>query len=136
MGGHAAGEVASRLAVEVFTREMERMGGAPAPDQTLEAGLRRAAVAANRAILEAASADPATEGMGTTLTAIALAPARDAFAGVHIGDSRAYLFRDGALHQLTTDHTWVQQQVDAGKLSPLEARHHPFSSVLTRALGL
>jgi len=136
MGGHAAGEVASRLAVEAFSREMERLSGAPAPDGTLEERLRRAAATANRAILDAARADPATEGMGTTLTAVALAPGRDAFAGVHIGDSRAYLFRDGTLRQLTTDHTWVQQQVDAGKLSPLEARRHPYASVLTRALGL
>jgi serine/threonine protein phosphatase PrpC len=136
MGGHAAGEVASRLAVEAFSREMERLADASAPDGPLEAKLRRAATAANRAILDAARADPATEGMGTTLTAVALTPERDAFAGIHIGDSRAYLFREGTLRQLTTDHTWVQQQVDAGALTPLQARHHPFASVLTRALGL
>src|SRR5690606_21762654 len=98
--------------------------------------LCRAVMAANRAILEAADDDPARSGMGTTLTALALPPDADAFTIAHVGDSRAYLVRAGELRQLTTDHTWVQQQVDAGLLTPDEARRHPLSSMLTRAVGL
>jgi serine/threonine protein phosphatase PrpC len=132
MGGHAAGEVASRLAVEALAREMARPdAGAP-----LDARLRAAVAAANRAILEAAGRDPTLVGMGTTLTALALATDDRSFTIAHIGDSRAYLYRQGALTQLTADHTWVQQQVDAGLLTPEEARRHPLASMLTRALGI
>lgn len=74
--------------------------------------------------------------MGTTLTALALATDDRSFTIAHIGDSRAYLYRQGALTQLTADHTWVQQQVDAGLLTPEEARRHPLASMLTRALGI
>ncbi len=132
MGGHAAGEVASRLAVEVLAREMAR----PDVDAALDARLRAAVATANRAILEAAERDPALAGMGTTLTALALARDDGGFTIAHVGDSRAYLFRHGELDQLTADHTWVQQQVDAGMLTPEEARGHPLSSVLTRAVGI
>lgn len=132
MGGHAAGEVASRLAVEVMAREMAR----PDDGAALDDRLRAAVAAANRAILETAARDPALTGMGTTLTALALARDDGGFTIAHIGDSRAYLFRRGELSQLTADHTWVQQQVNAGLLTPLEARSHPFSSMLTRALGI
>src|SRR5690606_27064614 len=114
MGGHAAGEVASRLAVEVLAREMAR----PDVDAALDARLRAAVATANRAILEAAERDPALAGMGTTLTALALARDDGGFTIAHVGDSRAYLFRHGELDQLTADHTWVQQQVDAGMLTP------------------
>lgn len=131
MGGHAAGEVASRMAVDVLAREMAR------PDAgALDARLRGAVVAANRAVLEAAERDPALAGMGTTLTALALALDDGGFTIAHVGDSRAYLLRHGELRQLTTDHTWVQQQVDAGLLSPRDARRHPLSSMLTRAVGI
>ena len=132
MGGHAAGEVASRMAVEVLASEMARPDAAPA----LDARLRDAVIAANNAIFEAAERDPALAGMGTTLTALALHPAGRTFTIAHVGDSRAYLFRRGELQQLTEDHTWVQQQVDAGLLTPEEARRHPLSSMLTRAVGL
>jgi serine/threonine protein phosphatase PrpC len=132
MGGHAAGEVASRMAVEALAREMARPdAGAP-----LDARLRAAVVAANRAILEAADRDPALAGMGTTLTALALAQDNRSFTIAHVGDSRAYLYRQGELSQLTADHTWVQQQVDAGLLTPQEARGHPLGSMLTRAVGI
>ena len=132
MGGHAAGEVASRLAVEVLAREMAR----PDDGATLDARLRAAVAAANRAILETAERDPALAGMGTTLTALALARDDGGYTIAHVGDSRAYLFRRGKLSQLTADHTWVQQQVDAGLLTPEEARGHPFSSMLVRAVGI
>jgi protein phosphatase len=83
--------------------------------------------------MDAAAADPERSGMGTTATVIQLHGG--AYFGVHVGDSRAYLFRHGELSRLTTDHTWVQEQVDQGILTEAAARVHPYSSVLTQALG-
>ncbi|HSJ10200.1 MAG TPA: protein phosphatase 2C domain-containing protein, partial [Longimicrobiales bacterium] len=135
MGGHAEGHVASQLAIEALLRSFPR-----APSVRIEAAAlsRRLITAfddANRSILSRAAANSRWWGMGTTLTA--LAPLRSAAGCViaHVGDSRAYRLRAGALAQLTRDHTWVQNQVDHGILTPLQARHHPMSSVLSRVLG-
>ena len=73
--------------------------------------------------------------MGTTLTAVAALRAAPQCVVAHVGDTRAYRLRNGTLDQLTADHTWVQQQVDAGMLSPLQARHHPWAPLLNRVLG-
>lgn len=127
MGGHAAGDVASRIAVETLERAVAAAPGA-VPER-----LADSVRDANRAIREHADANPETAEMGTTLTALALADA--GFVIAHVGDSRCYRLREDALEQLTTDHTWVQAQVDAGILSPEQARHHPFGSVLLRSLG-
>lgn len=133
MGGHAAGDVASRTAVET----VDRLIGAPAAVGAARATeLVGATRAAHAAILEEAERTPERAGMGTTLTVITFLPAERSRLIVHVGDSRAYLLRDGAFTQLTTDHTWVQRQVDAGKMSPRRARVHPYSSVLTHALGV
>lgn len=129
MGGHAAGEVASRMAVDMLATRLDEAGGAPAADE-----LVRAFEEANHAILERAAAEPLKRGMGTTLTVLATTVEGEALIA-HVGDSRLYRFRDGLLEQLTRDHTWVQEHVDAGVLSAENARHHPFSSVLTRVLG-
>jgi PPM family protein phosphatase len=128
MGGHAAGDVASRIAVDILddrTRD-------PGPDPT--AALADAVRAGHHAILRAAGADPELQGMGTTLTALRVHP--DGCAIVHVGDSRAYRWRGAALEQLTRDQTWVQEQVEAGTIAPARARTHPFASVLTGALGI
>ena len=121
MGGHIAGEVASRLAVNT------------AASSDLAPADRVAA--ANRAIREQVARQPDLEGMATTLTLVELTPEGVAHFG-HIGDSRAYLYRDGELRQLTDDHTVVAQYVAAGTLSPEEAADHPHSHMLTRCLGL
>lgn len=135
MGGHAAGEVASQLAVDEFRR--------------LTASLRasdvRAAVArANTAILEAAGRSQAYRGMGTTLVALVLitdsaagdtGSARDRLLGVNLGDSRLYRCRAGALEQLSVDHSQAQELVEAGVITADERGTHPLSNVLTRALG-
>jgi protein phosphatase len=121
MGGHIAGEVASRLAVNTAAS----VDLAPA-DRV---------AAANRAIREQVARQPDLEGMATTLTLVELTSDGVAHFG-HIGDSRAYLFRDGELRQLTDDHTVVAQYVAAGTLSPEEAADHPHSHMLTRCLGL
>jgi len=120
MGGAAAGEVASRLAVE----HAVQIEGSPT-DRVL---------AGNSAILEEVNRRPELAGMGTTVT---LADLGNGVATIaHVGDSRAYLWRSDLLRQLTTDHTVVNEYVKAGKLSPEEAESHPQRSMLTRAVGL
>jgi len=133
MGGHAAGDVASRTAIETVDRLVE---GPPASAAERATQLVEATRAANVAILEDAEREPERAGMGTTLTLFTILPQERSRLIVHVGDSRAYLLRDGVLSQLTTDHTWVQRQVELGKLSPRRARVHPYSSVLTHALGV
>ena len=138
MGGHAAGEVASHLAIEAL-----RAGGSPPAAEPGSADADPASIArkwlaslveaANRVVFEAARANPEYRGMGTTLTALYLRSPVACYA--HVGDSRLYRFRDGRLQQLTRDHTWVREQVDSGLLSPAEADRHPYRSVLTRAIG-
>ncbi len=128
MGGHVGGDIASRVAVDV----LDELG----PDGLDAEQLRSIFLAAHGAILRAVSADPTLSGMGTTMTALRVRPENDGCLIIHTGDSRAYRFRDPQLHQLTRDHTWVQDQVDAGLLQPEQARAHPYSSVLTSALGI
>ena len=132
MGGHAAGEVASAIAADVVERE-----GADALVEGAPIGpaLRQAVRHAHHAILARAAEEPEKAGMGTTITALTLHPNEARFQIAHVGDSRAYRLRGGTLEQLTTDHTWVQREVETGRLSPTEARAHPYANILTRALG-
>jgi protein phosphatase len=127
MGGAQAGEVASRLAAAAFHDYHE----ADALDP--EARLRSIIQEANRRIYARASTDPHASGMGTTITAALASGARVAVG--HVGDSRAYLVRDGKLEQLTQDHSLVADLVRSGRLTPEEAEIHPQRSVITRALG-
>ncbi|MBC2887901.1 Stp1/IreP family PP2C-type Ser/Thr phosphatase [Gordonibacter massiliensis (ex Traore et al. 2017)] len=125
MGGHAAGEVASEIAVNVLAEQ------APAhPDPE---ALGRAVEEANRAIIHAAHEGRGREGMGTTVTAAMLEGERLIVA--QVGDSRAYLLHQGKLQQLTRDHSLMADMIEAGQLTPEEARTHPNRSVITRALG-
>jgi PPM family protein phosphatase len=125
IGGLPAGEVASELTIQALAELAEDEGVTPAD-------LTAAVVAANRRIGELAAADPAHAGMGTTLTALLLVG--DDVAAVHVGDSRAYLLRRAALHQVTRDDTLVQELVDRGALTPADARRHPQRSIVTNAL--
>lgn len=126
MGGAQAGEVASRLAVEVFEPE-------PADGVGPEAYLRGTVQEANRLIFEHAQGDASRSGMGTTLTAAIVSGDEVSFG--HVGDSRAYLYRDGELSQLTNDHSLVEELRRQGKLTRDQAADHPQRSVITRALG-
>ncbi|HEU5034700.1 MAG TPA: Stp1/IreP family PP2C-type Ser/Thr phosphatase [Mycobacteriales bacterium] len=127
MGGHAAGEVASRVVIETIAGlDTQPPGG----DQ--QAALQQAVQTANGYLRDMVAADAALEGMGTTLTALLWVDQQLTLA--HIGDSRAYLFRDGALQLLTHDHTLVQNLIDEGRISPDEASTHPQRSWITRAL--
>jgi PPM family protein phosphatase len=130
MGGHRGGAVASRVALEVLGEmEGDSMSGDGVAD-----GLADMVTRANDAVLERASEEPRLSGMGTTLTAVVVQSGKIHLA--HVGDSRAYLLRDGNLRQLTEDHSLVQRMVKEGKLTPQEAEIHPQRSVLTRALGV
>ncbi|HEX6263623.1 MAG TPA: Stp1/IreP family PP2C-type Ser/Thr phosphatase [Actinomycetota bacterium] len=125
MGGHQGGEVASRLALETLDRRSR---------EDHEVDLRAAVRDANRVVLDRASGDTELAGMGTTLTLLRIEGPRVRLA--HVGDSRAYLLRDGDLRQLTDDHTLVNKMVKEGKLTTSEAKIHPHRSILTRALGV
>ncbi|MGH7463517.1 MAG: Stp1/IreP family PP2C-type Ser/Thr phosphatase [Longimicrobiales bacterium] len=132
MGGHAAGEVASRIAIDTLA------GSAPpttVPPDQLGEFLRTRLEQANDAIRAETRASPEHEGMGTTMTALAFTDRADQAAFAHIGDSRLYLWREGRLEQVTRDHTWVQEQIEQGALQPDQAKLHPLSSMLSRALG-
>jgi PPM family protein phosphatase len=135
MGGHAAGEVASSLAARAVAATLAHvMKEEPSADQDLPAALRAAFQASWNEIVQCCRDDPRKEGMGTTLTACLLRPDGASWIG-HIGDSRAYRLRGGHLEQLTRDHTWVQREVDAGRLEANAAESHPFSHILTRVLS-
>jgi protein phosphatase len=126
MGGAQAGEVASGIAIEAFRVALGEQGS---PEERLAGRAREA----NRRIHELAVSDRAHEGMGTTLTAAYVGEREVAVA--HVGDSRAYLLRDGELQRLTRDHSLVQALIDDGRLTEAEAPNHPQRSVITRALG-
>jgi serine/threonine protein phosphatase PrpC len=127
MGGHAAGEVASALTIA----SMAQLDSAQLGGDMLEE-LSEAVTAANAKLQERILANPAVEGMGTTLTALLWS---DGHAAVcHIGDSRGYLLRDGELYQITHDHTLVQSLVDEGRISADDVSTHPQRSLLLRAL--
>jgi len=130
MGGAQAGEVASRIAVDCFgeVTDPDALDGPPA-----EQLLRDTALSANRKIFELAQGDSSQSGMGTTLTAALLRG--DELSIGHVGDSRAYVYRDGELKQITNDHSLVEELRRQGKLTRDQAAEHPQRSVITRALG-
>ena len=126
MGGHAAGEVASRAAIDELVNADQLPDGDPIDV------LSAAVSAANGRIDDMARADPSRAGMGTTSTALLWNGVQLALG--HIGDSRAYLLRNGSLTQITRDHTFVQSLVDDGRITPEDAREHPARSVVTKVL--
>jgi serine/threonine protein phosphatase PrpC len=143
MGGHVAGEVASRVAVEAIQAFIAETAHADKnrtwpfpfePSLSLEANRLKAAFRlANRKIASAIADSSDLRGMATTASAI-LAGA-SSLCVAHVGDSRVYVLKAGALEQLTHDHSWVEEQVRAGTMSPSAARQHPWRNVVTRALS-
>jgi serine/threonine protein phosphatase PrpC len=131
MGGHAAGEVASEMAVQIVQRELAPVKNLDGDDvsKLVAASLKHA----NRAIHDRTLTEVDKQGMGTTVSALVLSGARYLIG--QVGDSRVYLLRDGHFSQLTKDHSYVQEQVDAGFLTPEQARYHPYSNVITRCVG-
>ncbi len=128
MGGHAAGDLASRVVVAAFVP----LDAAP-PGADPLVPLKQALLDGNDAIAEMVQDDPDLDGMGTTATAMLFDG--DRMGMVHIGDSRAYLYRNGVLHQLSRDDTFVQSLVDDGRITEDEAAHHPQRNLLLRALN-
>jgi len=143
IGGHEGGEVASRMTLatlsEVLHNEFASDRGAPASrispdtDQYLSA-LRNAVTLANTIILQASAQNPGLASMGTTVTVVFLRSRTAILA--HVGDSRAYLFRDGTLKQLTEDHSFVAEQIRAGLISPEQAWMSPYRHIITRSVGI
>jgi protein phosphatase len=143
MGGHVAGEVASRVAVEAIEAFIQETAGADKnrtwpfpfdPTISLEANRLRAAFRlANRKIASAIADSQDLRGMATTASAVLLGPRGASVA--HVGDSRVYVLRSDKLEQITNDHSWVEEQVRAGTLTPSAARQHPWRNVVTRALS-
>jgi serine/threonine protein phosphatase PrpC len=129
MGGHAGGDVASALTIAALV-------GLDRPDHSSDKSmseLERSIDRARQDLVDATTADPDLAGMGTTVTA--LLKSGNTLAMAHLGDSRAYLLRDGTLAQVTVDHTFVQHLVDTGRITPDEAETHPQRNVVMRVLG-
>jgi PPM family protein phosphatase len=141
MGGHAAGEIASRIAVDSITEFIvhtkEDDGTWPhAYDEHYRRSTNRLMAAlrmANTRVLEAMRKDARLRGMGTTV--VACMADEGTMSVAHVGDSRAYLIRDNEISRITNDHSWVFEQVQAGMLTESEAEKHPLRNVITRALG-
>jgi serine/threonine protein phosphatase PrpC len=131
MGGHAAGEVASEMAVQIIGLELATVKSLD--DQTSGEKVMDALRKANRNIHDRTITEVDKQGMGTTASVLLVANNRYLIG--QVGDSRVYLLRDGSLKQLTKDHSYVQEQVDAGFLTPEQARYHPYSNVITRCVG-
>ena len=142
MGGHAAGEVASRIAVDsigefvVLTAGNEEITWPFGLDETISYDGNRLKTAirhANRKVLEATRENAELEGMATTVAAVLVDG--DIANIAHVGDSRIYKWSDGEMTLLTSDHSWVNEQIQTGVISPEQARSHPLRNVVTRALG-
>ena len=132
MGGHLAGEKAAQSAVEVVSAVLAE--GDPR-EGDVQANIQRAVQEANRQIVQASMSDASMRGMGTTAT-VAIVDGDNVYLG-HVGDSRAYLVRDGGfIEQVTEDHSVVAQLLKAGAITPQEAVHHPYRNVITRCLGM
>lgn len=128
MGGAACGDVASRMATETFVDAVKN-----APKKDVESSMKNAIAKANRAVYGKAMEDEKYFGMGCT--AAAAVAYDDTLALLHVGDSRIYLWHKGRLLLLTRDHSYVQQLVDAGKMTSEEAKHSRYKNIITRAVG-
>ncbi|MBN1315429.1 MAG: serine/threonine-protein phosphatase [Anaerolineales bacterium] len=129
IGGHQAGERASSLAVDIVKKHFLQ-----ATTPRILTHLKEAYLNANAAVVKEGKENRKLRGMGTTMTAAAIMDKKLYIANV--GDSRAYLIRNGIIRQLTIDHTWAQEAIDAGRLSPAEAKSHPNRNVIKRYMGI
>jgi protein phosphatase len=136
MGGHLGGELASRMAVDVLEKEMAlrlHLAKDDANPGAVSMAMMEATALASKTIYESAQESPDHMGMGTTLTGLCFHG--QSLTLCHVGDSRAYLLRDGRARQLTEDHSWIQEQVRAGLLSPDDAMVSRFRNIITRSVG-
>ena len=133
MGGAAGGSVASSVAAAVFAEEVERLCADGLPEGEAGDVMISAAAKANEVVYAKSQEDPALSGMGTTIVSAMITGGHLYIA--HAGDSRAYLYSDGALKLLTKDHSVVQSLLDSGYITPEQAEHHVYKNLITRALG-
>ena len=136
MGGHAGGQLASSLTIqEMGKNTIKFLNEAEKTTKRIDVGviLKRAAESASSAVFEVAKAEPELASMGSTLTSLLIY--EDAAYLAHIGDSRAYLFREGQLFQVTQDHSWVQEQVNFGVLTAEEANKHPYRNFILKSIS-
>ncbi len=145
MGGHPGGDVASKIAATTAAAALERYlttrtgseGAEPhGTAEGMDGAMARSVLSAHEAVRAHAEGRPELSRMGTTLTAMVVDPHTGMLVVGHVGDSRAYRLRSGKLTPLTRDDTWVQSQVEAGRLTPEQARGNPFSHILTQCIGL
>ena len=129
MGGHKAGEVASKMATEIISQEYFKKNG----NGSIEKALYKAFSTANRKIYELASSQKAYHGMGTTCSAFVVTG--DAVYFAHVGDSRGYFLKNNLITRITEDHTYVQELVNKGEITAKEADTHPKRNILTNAMG-
>lgn len=142
MGGHPGGDVASQIAADTTARLLghavaeSELNGAGEFVAPLRVAMARCMQSAHDEVRGRGAADPELEGMGTTLTAMAVDAKSGAFVLGHVGDSRAYRFRSGKLTQLTRDDTWIQEQIERGDISEVNAKRSPYAHLLTQCVGL
>lgn len=143
MGGHPEGHIASALAAAELSRQLTGPGPAPASDGTqgeshspLCEWMAKAVMSADARVRSSGAVTTEREGMGTTLTALLVRSEERLLIVGHVGDSRAYLYEEGRLRQLTRDQTWVQKQVDSGALLAEAVSGHPWAHVLVQAVGV
>ncbi|HSG49057.1 MAG TPA: protein phosphatase 2C domain-containing protein [Longimicrobiales bacterium] len=141
MGGHPGGDVASRITAEVVARRLVELlrptsDGEQGTAAVLGHAMAESVLDAHALVRMEAARKPELARMGTTVTALAVDRAGGAYAIGHVGDSRAYLLRDGELRQLTKDDTWVQERVDAGDFTVEQGKNHPLGHLLTQCVGL
>jgi len=128
MGGHQAGEVASRMATEIVSREYFKLNGG-----AVEKNLAKALTMANNSIYEKSTSNESCKGMGTTCTVLVVIDQSVYYA--HVGDSRAYIQKGDSIEQITEDHTYVQELVNKGDITMAESATHPKRNILTNAMG-
>ncbi len=133
MGGHQAGEVASAMAIQYISEHINNGFTADMTMADIKDLLVSVLKQANSAVYQRSAGEPACQGMGTTITLCFLLGDQGLVA--HVGDSRAYMLRKGTLHQITTDHSLVQELLQKGQITAEEAVNHPQKNVITRALG-
>lgn len=141
MGGHPGGDVASRIAAELTARRLPELLAATLAtpqdaDSALDPAMTEAILEAHALVRMEAVRQPDLQGMGTTLVALLVEQDSGAYSIGHVGDSRAYLLREGVIRQLTKDDTWVQQRVDDGLIAAANVRGHPLGHLLTQCVGL
>lgn len=134
MGGHAGGNVASTMAVDRISAELEKNSRSNMSISSIKNMIESAIVSANMDVFDESNSNDALQGMGTT--AVVAVFFDNTCVVANVGDSRCYLISDGKISQVTKDHSLVQQMVDAGYITAQEAEHHPRKNIITRALGI